>query len=476
MSNAGFVESARPVFLFCHLAVFVFASLVFFCDDSYSKTWSVNPGDSISDVIELCEEGDTIILSKGVYAQRFVVDKPLSITGKDFPVIDGGGSGTIIKIAAPNTVIRGLRIRGSGTSLSVEDSGVELENASNSVVENNILEDVLFGIYLKNSPGTLILNNRIYGKNLPSPERGDGIRLWYSSHSRVIGNTVSGTRDLVIWWSSNTLIKKNRVENGRYGLHYMYSDNNVFEDNLFIGNAVGGFLMYSGNIQFFRNVFTKNKGMAGGYGIGFKDLDDVHAEDNLFVDNRVGIYMDNSPHLVDSWNELSNNVIAYNDIGISMMPSIERNKILGNSFIENYEQVEVRGGGVLRGNRWNTESRGNYWSDYKGFDENNDGIGDIPYVSEKLFEQLMNRNEALRIFIYSPVAKAIELASEAFPVIKPDSKLVDNFPLLSPVIPERPGVDTRKRRLSFLVVSVLLLFTPIISYVAIVRRKDVGEC
>jgi nitrous oxidase accessory protein len=150
---------------------------------SYSKTWPVYPGESISDTIKFSEHGDTIVINKGVYNQRFIIDKSLSVIGKDFPVIDGGGKGSVIKVTAPNTVIKGLKIRGTGSSLSVEDTGIDLENAPNSVLENNILEDVLFGIYIKNSPGTLILNNNIYGKNLPLPERGDGIRLWYSSES-----------------------------------------------------------------------------------------------------------------------------------------------------------------------------------------------------------------------------------------------------------------------------------------------------
>ncbi len=455
---------------------FFFLITLFISNISYSRTLYVNPGESISDIIELSENGDTIIINKGTYNQRFIIDRSLSIIGKDFPVIDGGDKGSIIKVTAPNTVIKGLKIRGTGSSLSVEDAGIDLEDSPNSLVENNILENVLFGIYLKNSPGSSIINNKITGKDLPLPERGDGIRLWYSSEAEIIGNTINNSRDLVIWWSSNTKIKKNKVSNGRYGLHYMYSNNNIFEDNIFTGNAVGGFLMYSNNIRFLRNTFSKNKGMASGYGIGFKDLDDVYAEDNLFIDNRVGIYMDNSPNLVSSWNELTNNIIAYNDIGISMMPSIERNKFHGNSFIENYEQVEVRGGGILKGNKWNISKRGNYWSDYLGFDENNDGIGDSPYKSEKLFEHIIDRNKALRIFVYSPVTKAIELASEAFPVIKPKPKLVDNLPLINPEIPIYLGQVTRNKPLSFLVFSIIMLIIPAIYFLIFIRQKDTGTC
>ncbi len=456
--------------------IFLFVLCFLYNNNSHSKILTVNPGDNIQNIIDSSENGDSIVINNGVYNQRLRIDKSITVRGKDFPVINGDGRGSIIKVSVPNTVIKGLKIINTGSSLSVEDAAIDLENASNSLIENNILEDVLFGIYLKNSPGSTIINNRITGKDLPLPERGDGIRLWYSSESKIIENTIKNARDLVIWWSSNTLIKNNEVAEGRYGLHYMYSNNNIFKDNLFKGNAVGGFLMYSGNIKFYRNVFTKNKGLASGYGVGFKDLDDVYAEDNMFIDNRVGIYMDNSPHLAHSWNELSNNIIAYNDVGISMMPSIERNKIHGNSFIENYVQVEVRGGGVLKRNKWNIKSGGNYWSDYNGFDENQDGIGDMPYISEKLFENLIDRNSVLKIFIHSPVSRAIELASEAFPVIKPEPKLKDDLPLSKPKLTALKIKKTDNDSNEFLFLSIIMLVIPLAFYLFIIRHKDYYKC
>lgn len=173
---------------------FIFLITLFISNISYSRTLYVNPGESISDIIKLSKNGDTIVINKGIYNQRFIIDKSLTVTGKDFPVIDGEGKGTVIKVTAPNTVIKGLNIRGTGSSLSVEDTGIDLENAPNSVLENNILEDVLFGIYLKNSPGSSIINNKITGKDLPLPERGDGIRLWYSSEAEIIGNTINNSR------------------------------------------------------------------------------------------------------------------------------------------------------------------------------------------------------------------------------------------------------------------------------------------
>lgn len=440
---------------------------------AFGTTIRVSPNGpikSVTEAVNSASPGDTISVEGGVYHERIVVDKTLNLTGVNNPVIDGGGSGTVIEIKAPGSVLRGFTVTGSGSRLSNEDTGILLDTAGGTLIEGNRLTDVLFGIYIKNSPHTVIRGNTIRGKDVQMTERGDGIRLWYSSGTKIIDNDISVIRDLVIWWSSDTLIKGNVVEEGRYGLHYMSSNHNKFEDNVFRNNYVGGFLMYSVDIQFYGNRFINNRGVGTGYGIGFKDLDDVVARDNLIMDNRVGIFLDNSPYLVDSWNKISDNVIAFNDIGVSFMPSIRRNAFHENSFVDNDEQVEVRGGGQLAGNEWSSGGSGNYWSDYVGYDEDGDGIGEIPYTSESLFESLIDAKPELRIFVFSPVAKAIELASLAFPVIKPEPKLTDDYPRVRSGIPSelRTGGRELQPRLLFLSLSMVML--PLIFYVYVMKR------
>jgi nitrous oxide reductase family maturation protein NosD len=425
---------------------------------------------SISAAIASAGEGDTVRVLGGVYREHLVIDKSITLTGEGYPSVDGGGKGVVVHIKTPGVVIKGMHITGSGDSLNLEDAGILAENARGCVIEGNRLDDVLFGIYLKNSPDGMIKDNYVRGKDLTIAERGDGVKLWYSSGTKIIGNTLYNARDLVMWWSGDTVIKSNRVEKGRYGLHYMYSNNNVFTDNIFIDNYVGGFLMYSDNITFHNNVFARNQGPATGYGIGFKDLDHVVAEGNLFIDNRVGLYMDNSPHLVDAWNKIEDNVIAYNDIGVSMMPSIERNVFVGNTFLDNHEQIEVRGGGHLGANVWFKDGRGNYWSDYAGYDEDGDGVGEIPYKSEKLFESLIDRIPELRLFIYSPVTRALELAADAFPVIKPEPKLTDERPLMGSRVPARYLSAHKGVPFNLLAVSFAMALAPLVFYGYILKR------
>lgn len=382
--------------------------------------------------MDAAEPGDSIVVGPGTYHEHVVLSKPLELLGEGFPVIDGGGTGVVLTVEAADTTIKGFEIKGSGSSLNSEDAGISLVDSDRTRIEGNRITGVLFGIYVRNSQDCSIIDNTIVGMDLPMVSRGDGIRLWYSSGTLVEGNHLLNTRDLVIWFSKDTLLTRNRVEGGRYGLHYMYSNDNRFEDNIFIGNLVGGFLMYSKGLTFYRNVFASNRGLASGYGVGFKDLDDVVVGDNLFIDNRIGMYIDNSPTSYGSWNYISGNIITSNDIGLSAMPSIERNVFTSNSFVDNTEQVEVRGGGSLVQNEWHRDGRGNYWSDYVGYDADGDGIGEVPYVSESLFESIIDKYPNLRLFTFSPAAEAIEFASDAIPPLRPEAKLRDDFPLTQP--------------------------------------------
>jgi nitrous oxidase accessory protein len=56
-------------------------------------------------------------------------------------------------------------------------------------------------------------------------------------------------------------------------------------------------------------------------------------------------------------------------------------------------------------------------------------------VSKSLFENMMDKNPALRLFQLSPAQQAIELAARAFPIFQPQPKFTDEVPLMSPVMP-----------------------------------------
>lgn len=387
--------------------------------------------------IDAAEPGAVLRPEAGVYEGHLRIRTALTLDGRGVVVIDGGGTGTVVQVLSPDVVLRGLVVRGSGENVTGEPAGIRAETGP-VVVERCVIEDTLFGIDLREAPGSIIRGNRVIGKDLDSGRRGDGIRLWWSHRCVVEDNTVERSRDMVFWYSEGLDIRGNLVTGSRYGLHFMYSHDTTLTGNELSGNSVGVYLMYSNSIRLVHNRMSNNRG-ASGYGIGLKDCDDIVIERNALLSNRVGVYIDNSPSSEDSTGLFEANLIAFNEIGLLATPNTHSNVFTGNGMIENEQQAATHGRGHLTLNAYSREGVGNFWSDYAGFDRDGDGRGDLPYAPRSLFGAMLAREPNLRLFVHSPAQQAIDFTARALPELRPEPTLVDEFPLTRPPRIDIPG-------------------------------------
>lgn len=403
---------------------------------SAQKVWRVSPDGSLTTLgaaLGRAAAGDTVRVAHGVYRERLVIRRPVTLIGEGWPVVEGGGEGHVVEAWADLT-IRGFVLRGSGSLPEREEAGIVVRGAS-ARIEDNRIEDVLYGIYLKEAPGSLVRGNDIRGKPLALERRGDGIRLWYSPGSRIEGNTVRATRDVVLYFSDRLVVRGNTIRDGRYGLHTMYSNRGRFVDNRVEGNDVGAFLMYSEGLHLEGNVFA-DAGGASGMGLGLKDAEDIRALGNLFIGNAVGLHLDNSPRSPAFANEFADNAFVANEVAVRLLPSVRSNRLHGNAFIGNRRPAEVAGGsrnGQARQNDW----RGNHWSGYAGFDEDRDGVGDSPFEHVRLGDDLLGRHPALKIFAGSPALALVDLLGRFLPLLLPEPVVTDPEPRLSATAAER---------------------------------------
>ena len=222
----------------------------------------------------------------------------------------------------------------------------------------------------------------------------------------------------------------------------MYSDRARIEGNSLSENSIGLYVMYSRNPLIRGNRIVNNHGPSGG-GVGLKDVDAAVIEGNRFVNNQIAVQVDTSPREPGIENFIRSNVFAYNHAAIAFQPSVRHNTVTGNAFIDNTEHIALLGRGQLQDITWAENGRGNYWSDYAGYDANGDGIGDRPYLSQRLFESLVDQNPLLRFFTWTPAASAVDFAARAMPSVRPEVKLSDPAPLMSPVAhPALPPLAT----------------------------------
>lgn len=391
---------------------------------------------TIDDALADAAEGDTIHVRGGQYAGEILIDKPVRLIGTDEPVIDGNGEGTIVRIESPDVLFQGFTVQNTGRSFDREDSGVYVEGERVHVVGNRIINS-LFGVNAATSHDMVIAGNYIEGQtSVDVGLRGDGIKVWYSHRAEIYDNHVNESRDLLVWYSNGVKVYDNYVENGRYGFHFMNSDDGYADHNVLIDNSVGIYIMYGKRFAVRDNLLQGSRGPSG-HGLGLKEVDGAKISGNVIYDNRIGVYIDNSPLSPNEYDYFSRNLFAYNDSALGILPSARNNHFTENSFVENLEHVTVLGTGPISGgNLWTINGVGNFWSDYSGYDADDDGVGDVAYRSEQLSERLMQSHPDLQLYRYSLAASAVDFGAEAVPLFRADPILVDDGPLVKPVLPQ----------------------------------------
>ena len=387
------------------------------------------PGDAspVQAQIDRAGPGERVVIAAGTYDGDVVIDRPVTLVGIGRPLLRGSGRGSVVRVRSADVTIDGFDIDGRGTGdLGRDTSGIHIA-APRVTVRGCRIREALFGIYLRESDDVVIDQNVVIGIPDREPgEIGSGVHVWNSQRFRVTGNTISGTRDgFYIQSSSNGEVRGNRATDLRYGLHYMFSDDNVFEDNVFENGAAGAALMYSKRMRFRRNRFVRNRGFAS-VGLLLKACDDVVAADNLLADNARGIFLEGS-----NGNRFTRNIIAMSDMALVVYDSSGANVFEGNAFIGNLTPLS------LSGRRTDTRFDGNYWSDQGEPDLDGDGIADRPYRLSNVFDHLRGNLTAADLFSHSVAAAALGAAERAFPVLDP-VPVVDAHPLARP--PRLPAV------------------------------------
>lgn len=375
--------------------------------------------------------GDTVRVMSGRYAGPLTVRRRMVLLGEPGATLDGQGRGTIVTVEADSVEIRGFTLTRSGLSLNRDEAAIKLVRCTGCIVADNRIDLSLHGIYLLGSHDALVAGNRITGDaKLQEAWRGNGIHLYNSTYVQLRGNTIRTTRDgFYFSFASFATAVGNDVSNVRYGLHYMYSDDNEFTDNRFTRNAAGAAIMFSKRITFRRNTFSRHVGYRA-YGILLQTAENVTAEQNVIEGNLTGMFLDGSVR-----NVFRGNTISGNGVGIDMMASSE-----GNTFVDNVISGNRTSARTILGageNEWSAGGRGNFWGGRSTYDLDGDGVGDRPHRAGDPFASLAGIRPVLELWTGTPAARALAWAESAFPVFDfvaiTDERPLAQRPAIAPV-------------------------------------------
>lgn len=386
-----------------------------------AHTWRVRPGESIAAAVERAAAGDTIEIERGHYEAHLRIDKPLTLEGIDRPTLDGGERGDVIRVTSPDVTIEGLIVRDSGADLGAQNAGIYLQpGAHRATVRRNFLVHNLFGLWIEKADDAVIEGNVITGKReLASAQRGNGIQLYDSQRARIVGNHISFARDgIYVDVSNHALFRGNRIHDLRYGTHYMNSNDNVWEDNEAFHNRGGLALM-----EVRRQVVRRNRAWGNtDHGIMLRTIQDSIVEGNVVAGNNRGFFVYDA-----EYNVIRDNLVIGNRVGAHLWAGSTHNQVEGNDFIDNREQVRYVG---ARDERWGVE-RGNYWSNYVGWDRDGNGVGDVPYEANDAVDRLVWRHPLVKLLLQSPAIQTLRLVTRQFPLLRVPS-VVDAKPRMAP--------------------------------------------
>lgn len=378
---------------------------------------------ALQPLIDATPIGGTLRPAPGVYGGPASVNKPMTLDGGGKVTLDGGGGSLVLTVDTSGATVRGLAIRHSGQSHDRVDAGITILGDGNRI-ENNTIDDTLFGIHLKQANRNLVRNNRIRSKAVEPSLRGDGIRMWNSVENRIENNWIDGVRDLTIMNSPRNHITGNTIRDARYAMQFVFSPDSVVENNTLSHNVTGIVVLNSDSVMVRRNRIMHSM-QSSSAGVAVKKSGRVRVEGNEIVHCAVGVLAD-SPIDQEESLILLGNRLAHNTIGMQFYGERGGHVIRGNSFEKNLSQVVVFGSD--RANAQGNEWHGNYWDDYEGFDLNHDGIGDKPYELYAWADRIWMENPKARFFRNAPALELLDFLERLAPFSAPDMLLRDPAP------------------------------------------------
>jgi len=241
------------------------------------------------------------------------------------------------------------------------------------------------------------------------------------SYARIENNYITGHRDGIYFeFVTHSTIQNNRSEkNIRYGLHFMYSNDDDYINNTFQDNGAGVAVMYSKKVTMQFNRFEQNWGPSA-YGVLLKDISDSRISHNTFYKNTMALHMEGTSRV-----EVEKNLFKENGWAMKVQASCDNNTIHHNNFYSNTFDIATNGSLVLN------KFFNNYWDKYDGYDLNKDGLGDVPWHPVNMYSMIVEENPNALILLRSFTVQLLDKAEKAIPGITP-TNLVDEQPMIKP--------------------------------------------
>ncbi|MCJ7765077.1 MAG: right-handed parallel beta-helix repeat-containing protein, partial [Thiovulaceae bacterium] len=300
---------------------------------------SASYGTLLQEAIDRAPSGSTLKLASGTYPGAIIIDKPITIIGKeDGVIIKGDNLGSVVTISSSHVILKNLTITGSGGRMENLDSAITIKSAKACEISHCRILDSLYGIDLAMVDDSVIADNYITSKKNEIAFRGDALKIWYCNHNLIKNNTIERTRDVTLAYSNNNTIENNHFFYNRFALHLSMSKQNSVKNNHFQYNSVAVMVMGAKDTEIVNNSIKSCRGAAG-IGVVLKGVSNLLFENNIVSFNAEGLYIDSTGGEEGMQRYIKNNEISYNKEAIHFHAEIKNNTMTHNRIFGNIDDV-----------------------------------------------------------------------------------------------------------------------------------------
>ncbi|MFD1588420.1 NosD domain-containing protein [Halorientalis brevis] len=383
----------------------------------------------------------TVRVPPGRYEEQVRIAKPITLQGAGRGThLAGEGNGTVVTVASSDAAVADLRISGVGTTRinlsddsdrtrewdsKVEqtygrgDAGVAVLGGTRTLVQSVTVETPSNGLLYRNSSRAVASDVTVRGN--PTPNQGYMGVMAMGSPVVVQHSTFRGGLDGVYAHRSDGMVvRDSAMSNVRFGVHVMFTSETLLADNT-VRDAQTGLVIMTRPTG---NALVGNDVRASRHGIVTAGTRSYVA-DNVLVDNGVGLTIGSRT------SRYVGNVVAGNDLGVRAENYVASNRVVGNDFVDNREQVHATAG---MARVWSTPGRGNYWDGAISVGSNQSMR---PYAPLDPVDATLREPGRLTL-AHSPIHIGRRLLQQLVPGMRAQG-IVDRHPATTPLNPVRLG-------------------------------------
>ena len=397
---------------------------------------------TISAAVEAAPSNTTVVVPPGTYTEQVVVNRSITIVGRN-ATVRGNGTGSVITVRAPNVALSRLHVAGAGnqtrdpeaarrqarddgswdTNIQLGygygDAGIRAIDAPGLFVDDVTVQTNASGILLRAGSDAVVRALRVDG----SDDWRDGFMGITAMESQVTvtDSVFDGGRDgIYAHRADGSIVRNSTFRGNRYGTHLMYTGDALIADNTFRDARFGGITVMTRPSG---NAIVGNDVRRSGAGIQASGTR-AYVAYNTLAHNGLGFSTSSRGSLYE------HNVVVGNEEGAHATTVVPSSRVVANDFVAN-DRHAIAGPGALR--VWAAEGRSNYW---EGATVGLHEPGSRAYRPTSAVDAALHREVAAAALRESPAMALLDGLYGTVPGARSGS-IVDPDPATEPFAPDR---------------------------------------